>query len=380
MRLPAVELYEKYDEELRRLAYCLRRQYHRMQHRGYITAFSDVEGEFMYMLIRETQPDTVFEISPASGWSTNYILAALTTNEKGVVHSFELSPKIQGRPTEEVIRNNQCTEWNQQRLIVHIGDARETVPRVGGPINFLLLDSCHDDWFAQWYIETLFPRVNGLAFVQDIAFIDQLEPSSEAKHLWTWLSLHEVDLVLLGSIEAALQSDELRKGYPERNSLRSNAIVFVMPQTASCRVPTLINSPEDMIAKAKEATLQGGSEVADSLLNEATDCLLRGVNRANRHRAFCQAGLCYDRFGEKDEARRCFQRALGVVMQGNVSDRVKGLPELLEFFMAKGRWTLTAQIAAIMLFEPKTWFRVVQRAKAVFLAILRRVATLGRVL
>ena len=373
MLLNPISLYEKYDRELRQLAHCLRKQYHTMQHRGYRTAFSDVEGEIMYMLIRETQPDIVFEVSPAAGWSTNYILAALTANENGVLHSFELSPRIQGRPTEEVIRNNQCTEWNQQRLILHIGDARETVPRVEGPVNFLLIDSCHEDWFAQWYIESLFPRVNGLAVIQDIAFVDQLEPSSEAKNLWTWLSIHEVDLVLLGSIEVALQSSELRKGYPERNILRSNAILFSLPQTTSCSVPTLINSPDDMITKAREATLKGGSEVADSLLNEATHSLLRDINRANRHRAFCHAGLCYAYLREKDEARRCFQRAIGVVMQGNLSDRVKGLPELLEVFVAQGEWKFTAQIAAIMLFEPRTWLRVIQRAKVVIPALLRKV-------
>lgn len=164
----------------------MREQFHAMQRRGHGTIFGDVEGELMYLLIRETQPDIAFEISPNAGWSTNYILAALTANQKGTLHSFELLTKLKGKPIEEVIRTNQHPEWDQNRFVLHVGDARQTVPLVPGTVDFLLIDSCHEDWFAEWYIQTVFPRVNGPAIVQDIAFVDEPVLSSDAEHFWAW--------------------------------------------------------------------------------------------------------------------------------------------------------------------------------------------------
>src|SRR5262245_52318279 len=49
---------------------------------------SDHEGELLYMLVRELRPRTVFEISPWRGWSTNHLLAAVTKNGYGHLHSF----------------------------------------------------------------------------------------------------------------------------------------------------------------------------------------------------------------------------------------------------------------------------------------------------
>ena len=37
----------------------------------------------------------------------------------------------------------------------------------------ILIDSCHDSWFAKWYISNLFKIVNDLIFIQDIAFYDR---------------------------------------------------------------------------------------------------------------------------------------------------------------------------------------------------------------
>jgi hypothetical protein len=60
------ELYEKYGDELRRLARCMRTRYHAMHRDNYKTAFSDVEGEIVYMLVRERKPEMAFEISAAA--------------------------------------------------------------------------------------------------------------------------------------------------------------------------------------------------------------------------------------------------------------------------------------------------------------------------
>ena len=53
-----------------------------------------IEMELSYMRVRETKPSLVWEISPASGFSTLVLLHALLANEKeghlGVLHSFDV--------------------------------------------------------------------------------------------------------------------------------------------------------------------------------------------------------------------------------------------------------------------------------------------------
>ncbi len=373
VRLYLANLYSKYGDEVRELASCLRRQYHTMQRAGYETTFGDVEGELTYMLIRETQPEIVFEISPGAGWSTNYILAALTANGKGILHSFEILPAIQGEPTEQVIRANQCAQWDQRRLIIHIGDARQTVPHVDGTINFLLLDSCHEDWFAKWYIETVFPRVDGIVIIHDIAFADGIEHTSEAKYVWKWAMHMHIPLTLIGSIETTLERAGVRADYPERRGLRSNSAILQLPLSQREGMPTLVESPESWIKQARGALARGDYLTADRLLARAITSLLRQPTRVNRHRLFFLAGEIYADLGEIGESQRCFQRALGIVIQADAQHRAKGLAELLEMFVVHHQWYLAIQTAIPVLLEPRAWLRLVQKVCSQLRTIFKKV-------
>jgi len=240
-------LYHTYDSELRAVARKLRKVSHNMQQRGHGVGISDIEGELLYMLVRETHPTIVFEISPDCGWSTNYLLAALTENGHGLLHSFEIEPVKYGKPIETAVRSNQHPDWDQKRLQLHIGNARENVPLINGPIDFLFIDSCHEAWFAEWYIETVFPRVCGPIFMQDIAFSDGLEPSSEATYVWDWAIHNEIRLALVGRLEQELRSRRSREGYAERRNLRSNSVVITMPQATHGSIPELFQSPAALI-------------------------------------------------------------------------------------------------------------------------------------
>ncbi len=135
---------------------------------GYSCDFSDRESELLYLLIRALQPATVVEISPCHGYSTNYILAALTHNGAGELHSYEIVDQIHGKPAEKAIRDNQLPWLDQTRLHIHIGDAtRADIPDP----DFLFLDSAHEAWFASWYFQSLVPRAK-VCLIHDIV-IDQ---------------------------------------------------------------------------------------------------------------------------------------------------------------------------------------------------------------
>ncbi len=339
-----INLYPKYDAELRLLSRKLRGIYHAMQKKGHGTTFSDVEGELLYLLIREGRPNVVFEISPDCGWSTNYILAALTANQHGVLHTFELETKKHGQPTETVITTNQHPDWDKSRLILHLGDARDTVKEVGGEIDFLLMDSNHEDWFADWYLKEMLPRVRGPVMVHDIVFVDGMEPSTEARFVWEWAGQKGVELNLVGALEAALQATGLRATYAERRNLRCNSIFFSMPEPKAGSLPELAQSPEELLDQAEK--LEGVQ--ADDLVNQAAKYILTDTKRVHRHRLLYRAGRVYLRMGEPGEAERQFQRALGVVLQADRLPRYRGLTELFRLFLSGHQWRHALQTGLML--------------------------------
>lgn len=158
------ELYYEYKDQL--MPFCDEMQHVRrsMLDRGYTGDFSDREAELLYLLIRETQPSVVVEISPGHGYSTNYILAALTHNNKGELHSYEICEKVNGIPITGVILSNLAASVDKSRLELVVGDARQAaIP----DHEFLFIDSNHEAWFASWYFSQLvgIPRI---VFAHDV--------------------------------------------------------------------------------------------------------------------------------------------------------------------------------------------------------------------
>lgn len=323
-------LYKKYDAEINELAVQLRTKLHQIEEHSGI-AFSDVEGELAYMIIRETKPDTVFEISPWNGWSTNYLLGAVSRNGTGEVHAFEI------KDLETVIRANQLEAWDQHRLHVHVGDARDTVGVVPDQINFLLLDSCHEAWFADWYATKIFPRVNGTILIQDIAFVDELERSSEAQWIWEWLQRRGISVDLVGRIERELQ----REAYAERRNQRSNAVLFRLPESMRGPLPCLDVSLEQRVSSTDSSELDRGVR---QVLGETT--------RANRHRLLVKASEGYRRTGNSKEADRCLDRAYALACLADLQGRRKALQELLITFLHKRFWKRASMAAIRLVLDP----------------------------
>jgi hypothetical protein len=171
---PFRRLHAKYADELGPLSERLAARRQAIVEGGWSADFSDREGELLYITIREARPELVVEISPCHGYSTNYILAALRANGSGVVHSYELTPEVDGVPTENVIRGNLLDDLPGDALRVIIGDARsQEIPAAG----VLLVDSAHEDHFAAWVFETLIPHA-GYVVHHDlvVAAKDHYEP------------------------------------------------------------------------------------------------------------------------------------------------------------------------------------------------------------
>lgn len=145
-------LYNKYWDDLN--AFCQEMQgvRERMVSNGYMADFSDRESELLYLMIRELAPDVVVEISPCHGYSTNYILAAMTHNRKGKLFSYEIMEEVKGRKITDVVVGNLSDHVDRSRLKLVIGDARDkNIP----DCDFMFIDSCHEAYFAAWYFARL---------------------------------------------------------------------------------------------------------------------------------------------------------------------------------------------------------------------------------
>ena len=162
-------LYHKYWDELRPLCEKMRAIRKNMLEQGFSADFSDRESEILYLVLRESKPDLVVEISPCHGYSTNYILAALTHNKKGQLHSFEIQERVHGIAITDVIKQNLDCHIDKSRLKLHIGDATKAViPEC----DFLFIDSCHQAYFASWYFSKLVSKPK-LVFIHNILFFDR---------------------------------------------------------------------------------------------------------------------------------------------------------------------------------------------------------------
>ncbi|MBM4134064.1 MAG: class I SAM-dependent methyltransferase [Nitrospira sp.] len=223
-----LSLWTKYRSELIPLSLQLADKFLEMTSGGFGAAFGDSEGELLYMLVRERRPSLIYEISPNSGYSTNYLLAAVTRNGVGSVEGFEIEPRFLSQPTEEVILRNLVPLCDPSRYHLNIGDARFTTLerlRTETP-DFLFLDSCHEDFFAEFYVKQLLPRVP-LAFVQDIVNFDpRPAPLTEAYYLLAYLQETSTRFLSLGLYDDGLNASGVRNELRPRRPIRSNSVVF----------------------------------------------------------------------------------------------------------------------------------------------------------
>jgi predicted O-methyltransferase YrrM len=229
-----VALWHKYRGELEELSNIFSKKYQQMTKIGFSATFGDVEGELLYILIRELKPELVYEISPNSGCSTNYILAAVTRNGGvGRVRGFEIESSFNGMATLEAIASNQIELCDFGRYDLEIGDARKTVLdrlRRESP-DFCLIDSWHEDVFAEFYVHNLFPRVKGTVLVQDVAHFDpRPEWSTEAAYLLNYLQMSGTKLVPIAAYEDFLNASGTREHLEPRRPKRSNSILLHFEQ------------------------------------------------------------------------------------------------------------------------------------------------------
>jgi predicted O-methyltransferase YrrM len=109
--------------------------------RDKLVALDPEKCDLCYLLCRSIKARRVVEFGTSFGVSTIYLAAAVRDNLRdlggeGIVIGTEIEP------TKAAVARRNIAEAGLGGLVdVRVGDARETLKKVGGPVDFLLLDS-----------------------------------------------------------------------------------------------------------------------------------------------------------------------------------------------------------------------------------------------
>jgi predicted O-methyltransferase YrrM len=104
-----------------------------------IMSVSREGGQLLYLLTRAVRARTVVEFGTSFGISTLYLAAAVRDNDGGQVITTELQPDKARKASE-----NFAAAGLSDIVDLRLGDARETLRELPGPVDLLLLDGWLD--------------------------------------------------------------------------------------------------------------------------------------------------------------------------------------------------------------------------------------------
>jgi hypothetical protein len=132
------------------------------------------QGDLIYMLCRGMRATRVVDFATSVGMSARYFAAAMRDNGGGLVIGSELVAS-----KAETARANLAAAGLDRYVDIRVGDARETLWDLGGPIDFALIDGWPGGGgpsLARQIAETLAPQVRrGGYILNDNAEPDFLE-------------------------------------------------------------------------------------------------------------------------------------------------------------------------------------------------------------
>lgn len=149
--------------------------------------YLDLEIEMIYMLIRETKPKHVFEMAPNAGFSTHWILKALSLNDVDGNKSDLTSVDIHDRCLKHMSKELSATRWTFQlgSYTDQIADGRLDMSR----FDYIFIDALHTEEFSRGYVKSLLVphKVQAIVSIHDIV-ADEYGGGRESQAVYTYLA------------------------------------------------------------------------------------------------------------------------------------------------------------------------------------------------
>ncbi len=192
----------------------------------FLPQLDDIEAEITYLRLRDTTPETVVEISPCGGWSTTWILQSLKDNKRGILYSYDMIDRAPRNIPRDLVDKN----WEFFK-----GDITQKPNTIPEGIDYLFMDSDHSGQFAQWYVETIFPRVKHGApvSVHDVYHANSFaDHASEPCVIVKWLKDNNIRFFspspyFSNDLNSIIRKKRSELGLPQQiHSAQNNSIVF----------------------------------------------------------------------------------------------------------------------------------------------------------
>jgi len=139
------DLYDKYGSEIAAFRPTMRSWCQRTKS----CKFTDFEVELLYMLIRHVKPQKVFEMAPNKGFSTHWILKALTTNDDtSRLYSYDIH-----NTSVPLMSEDFKERWHF--MLGDYQDLLKTKELIMDGFDFIFIDALHTEEFSRGYCRNL---------------------------------------------------------------------------------------------------------------------------------------------------------------------------------------------------------------------------------
>ena len=133
-----------------------------------------LQGQFLRFLSKMKQPTTILEIGTFTGYSA--ICLALGLKEGGILHTIEANEELK----EIILKYVELTNL-QDKIKLHIGDARKIIPQLNLSFDIVFIDAAKNDY--AFYYDLIFDQVNpgGLIIADNVLWSGMVMEKKQKK-------------------------------------------------------------------------------------------------------------------------------------------------------------------------------------------------------
>jgi predicted O-methyltransferase YrrM len=140
----------------------------------FLLPVGEATAQLMQILIEAAQSRTVVEVGTSYGYSTVWLSDA-ARKAGGTLHTLELSQEKADYARERIERAGLASS-----VVFHVGDARELIAAMKGPIDFVLLDLWKDLYIPCF--DLIYPKLSkgALVVADNMLEPEGVRPQAEA--------------------------------------------------------------------------------------------------------------------------------------------------------------------------------------------------------
>lgn len=120
----------------------------------------NMQGQFLRMLCRMMGARRVLEIGTFTGYSA---IAMAMGMDEGIVHTIDVNDEL-----EEMVREYIRRSGLEERIVFHVGDAREVVRSLEGPFDLVFIDADKRQYAEYYRLVIDKVRTGGVIVADDV--------------------------------------------------------------------------------------------------------------------------------------------------------------------------------------------------------------------